>query len=89
METLETRISDLRSPHDRAAQIIEAKDNDLERLDKEKEKLQQAYNQCKKRMRQIRGMLWKEGVWHRGTDARGGRELMSKTVTRQGRISHD
>jgi len=62
METLETQISDLRSQLDRAAQIIVAKDNDLERLDKEKEKLQQAYNRCKQRMRQIGGMLWKEGV---------------------------
>jgi len=62
METLETQISDLRSQLDRASQIIVAKDNDLERLDKEKEKLQQAYNRCKQRMRQIGGMLWKEGV---------------------------
>jgi len=62
METLETQISDLRNQLDRAAQIIVAKDNDLERLDKEKEKLQQAYNRCKQRMRQIGGMLWKEGV---------------------------
>jgi len=62
METLETQISDLRSQHDRAAQIIVAKDNDLERLDKEKEKLEEAYNRCKQRMRQIGGMLWKEGV---------------------------
>jgi len=62
MQTLETQISDLRSQRDRAAQIIVAKDNDLERLDKEKEKLQQAYNRCKQRMRQIGGMLWKEGV---------------------------
>ena len=62
METLETQISDLRSQLDCAAQIIVAKDNDLEKLDKEKEKLQQAYNRCKQRIRQIRGMLWKEGV---------------------------
>jgi len=62
METVETHISDLRSQLARAAQIIVAKDNDLERLDKEKEKLQQAYNRCKQRMRQIGGMLWKEGV---------------------------
>ena len=62
METLETQISDLRSQPNRAAQIILAKDNDLEQLDKEKEKLQQAYNRCKQRMRQIGGMLWKEGV---------------------------
>jgi len=62
METLEGKISDLRSQLDRAAQIIVAKDNDLERLDKEKEKLQQAYNRCKQRMHQIGGMLWKEGV---------------------------
>jgi len=59
-ETLETEISDVRSQLDRAAQIIVAKDHDLERLDKEKEKLQQAYNRCKQRMRQIGGMLWKE-----------------------------
>ena len=44
METLEEKISELRSQLDRAAQIIVAKDNDLERLDKEKEKLQQAHN---------------------------------------------
>jgi len=62
METLEENIWDLRSQLDRAAQIIVAKDNDLERLDKEKEKLQQAYNRCKERMRQIGGMLWKEAV---------------------------
>jgi len=62
VEALEGKISDLRSLLDRAAQIIVAKDNDLERLDKEKEKLQQAYNRCKQRMRQIGGMLWKEGV---------------------------
>jgi len=62
METMEGQISDLRSQLDRAAQIIVAKDNDLERLDKEKEKLQQAYNRCKQRMRQIGGILWKEGV---------------------------
>ena len=62
MEPLETQISNLRSQLDRAAQIIGAKDNDLEKLDKEKEKLQQAYNRCNQRMRQIGGMLWKEGV---------------------------
>jgi len=44
VEALEGKISDLRSQLDRAAQIIVAKDNDLEQLDKEKEKLQQAYN---------------------------------------------
>jgi len=44
VEALEEKISNLRSQLDRAAQIIVAKDNDLERLDKEKEKLQQAYN---------------------------------------------
>ena len=62
VEALEGKVSDLRSQLDRAAQIIVAKDNDLERLDKEKEKLQQAYNRCKQRMRQIGDMLWKEGV---------------------------
>jgi len=62
IETLEEKISDLRGQLDRAAQIIVAKDNDLERLNKETEKLQQAYYRCKQRMRQIGGMLWKEGV---------------------------
>jgi len=57
VENLEKRISDLRSQLGCAAQTIVAKDNDLERLDKEKEKLQQAYNGCKQRMRQIGGML--------------------------------
>jgi len=42
VEAMEAQISDLRSQLDCAAQIIEAKDNDLERLDKEKENLQQA-----------------------------------------------
>jgi len=41
VEALETTISDLRSQLDRVAQIIVAKDNDLEILNKEKEKLQQ------------------------------------------------
>jgi len=42
VEALEGQISDLRSQLDCAGPIIVAKDNDLERLDKEKEKLQQA-----------------------------------------------
>jgi len=62
VEAMETQISDLRSQLDRAVQIIVAKDYNLEQLDKEKEKLQQAYNRTKQRMHQIRGMLWKEGV---------------------------
>jgi len=62
VEAMETPISDLRSQLDRAAQIIVAKDNDLERLDKKKDKLQQAYNGAKQRMRQIGGSLWKERV---------------------------
>jgi len=56
VEAMETQISDLRSQLDRAAQIIVAKDNDLERLDKEKEKLQQGYKRAKQRMRQIGGI---------------------------------
>jgi len=59
---MEAQISDLRSQLDSAAQSIVAKDNDLERLDKEMEKLPQAYNRSKLRMRQIGAMLWKEGV---------------------------
>jgi len=62
VEALEKTISDLGSQLDCAAQAIVAKDNNLERLDKEKEKLQISSNRTKQRMRQIRGMLWKEGV---------------------------
>jgi len=54
-EALEKTISDRRSQLNRAAQTIVAKDNDLEQLDKEKEKLQLAYNRTKQRMRQIGG----------------------------------
>jgi len=57
VETIEAQISDLRSQLDSAAQIIMAKDKDLEQLDKEKEKLQQAYNLTKQMMRQIGAML--------------------------------
>ena len=60
VEALDGKISDLRSHLDRAAKISVAKDNDLERLDKEKDKLPQAYNRAQQRMRQISGMLWKE-----------------------------
>ena len=62
MEALEGQISDLRSQLDRAAQIIVVKENDLGRLDKEKEKLQHGYNRSKPSMRQIGAMLWREGV---------------------------
>jgi len=89
MEALDRTISDLRSQLDRTAQIIVADHNDLERLDKEKEKLQQAYTRVKQRIRQIGATLWKEGVLHLGTDAQEGRELISQTVTKQGRLAHD
>jgi len=59
-EALEKTISDLGSQLDWPAQTIVTKDNDLKRLIKEKEKLQRAYNRCKQRMRQLRGMLRKE-----------------------------
>jgi len=62
MEALEGQISDLRSQLNRAAQILVAKDNDLERRDREKEKIRQGYKQYKQRMRQIGRMLWKEVV---------------------------
>jgi len=62
VEAMEKTISDLRTQLNRAAQIIVAKDNDLERLDKEKEKLQQEYNRAKQKMHQIGATLWREGV---------------------------
>jgi len=40
-EGLGSTISDVRRPLDHAAEIIVAKDNDLEKLEKEKDKLQQ------------------------------------------------
>jgi len=55
VEAMEGQISDLRSQLNRATQIIVAKDNDLERLDKEKEKLPQPYNLGKQSSRQIGG----------------------------------
>jgi len=66
VEALEKTILDLRSQLDRAAQIIVAKDNDLERLDKEKEILQEVSNRVKHSIRQIGATLWGEGVWHVG-----------------------
>jgi len=62
VEAVEREISDLRSQLDCTAQTIVGKDNDLERPDKEKEKLQQGSNRTKQRMRQIGCMRWKEGV---------------------------
>jgi len=62
VEVLERPTSDLRSLLDHATQIIVRKDNNLEKLDKEKEKLQQAYNRVKQMMRQIGGTLWREGA---------------------------
>ena len=62
VEALEEEISDLRSHLNHAALIIVAKDNNRERRDEEKEKLQQAYNRARQRMHQIGGMEWKEGV---------------------------
>jgi len=70
MDTVEKTIWDLATSNC-AAQTIVAKDKDLERLDKEKEKLPLAYNRTKQRMRRIRGMPWKAEVYHCGTDARG------------------
>jgi len=62
MEALERTISDLRRQLDRAMQILITKEKDLEKLDKEKEKLQPAYNRVKQRMHQIGGTLWREGA---------------------------
>ena len=62
VDALEGKISELWSRLHRAAQIIVVKENDLERLDKEKEKLQQASNWAKQGMRHNGGMRWKEGV---------------------------
>ena len=47
---------------DQAAQIILAKDNELLKYNKEKEKLQQVYNRVNQRMRQIGDTVWRDGV---------------------------
>jgi len=62
VEAMEGQISDLLNQLDRAARIVRAKANHLEQHDKERGKIQKAYNRCKQRMRQIRGMLWKGRV---------------------------
>jgi len=62
VEVIERQISDRRSQLASAAQTIVAKENNLERLDKEKENLQQAYDRAKERMRHIGATLWREGV---------------------------
>jgi len=62
VEALEKTISDLQSQLDHTAQIIVAKDNALERLEKERGKLHRAYNRVKQRMCQIRATVWREGV---------------------------
>jgi len=62
VEALENTMSVLRSQLDHAAHTIVAKDNDLEKFNMEKEKLQQAYNPVKRRMCQIGARVWKKGV---------------------------
>jgi len=49
VEALERQISNFRSQLDCAAQIIMAKDNDLKRLDNDKEKLQETSNRVRQR----------------------------------------
>ena len=62
VEAMETQISDLQSQLNQAAQISVAKVDNLDQLDKEKEKIQQADYQAKQRIHQIGGMRGREGV---------------------------
>ena len=62
VEALERQISDLRGQLDAAAQIIVAKDNEIESLNKDKEKLQLSLQQVKQRMRWLGAELWRGGA---------------------------
>ena len=62
VEALERQISDLRGQLDAAAQIIVAKDNEIEGLNKDKEKLQISLQRVKNRMRQLGAELWRGGA---------------------------
>ena len=62
VEALERQISDLRGQLDAAAQIIVAKDNEIEGLNKDKEKLQISLQRVKHRMRQLGAELWRGGA---------------------------
>ena len=62
VEALERQISDLRGQLDTAAQIIITKDNEIEGLDKDKEKLQISLQRVKHRMRQLGAELWRGGA---------------------------
>ena len=62
IEALERQISDLRGQLDTAAQIIITKDNEIEGLNKDKEKLQISLQRVKHRMRQLGAELWRGGA---------------------------
>jgi len=62
VEALKRKILDLPSQLNRTWQIIVPKDNDRKKSDQAKEKLEQAYNRVKQRMRQIGATLGREGV---------------------------
>jgi len=61
-EAVKGQMSDLRSELNCTTPIIVSKDNDLERLDKGKEKLQQNLDRVRQRIRQVGVILWREGV---------------------------
>ena len=80
VEALERQISDLQGQQDAAAEIIVAKDNEIEGLNKNKEKLQISLQRVKHRMRQLGAELWRGGALeHRGTDAEGEGSLCHKS----------
>jgi len=62
VEALERTISDPQSQLERATEIIVTKDNDLEKLARQKYKLPQADNPVKQRMSQIGATLRRAGV---------------------------
>ena len=62
VEALERQISDLRGQLDAAAQTIVTKDNEIEGLNKDKEKLQISLQRVKHRMRQLGAELRRGGA---------------------------
>ena len=62
VEAVERQISDLRGQLDATAQIIVAKDNEIEGLNKDKEKLQISLQRVKPRMQQLGAELWRGGA---------------------------
>ena len=79
LEILKRQISDLWGQLDRVAQIIIAKDNIIERLDQDKEKLENSLRKCRQRIWRLGLEIWRDKLEHRETDAEGEGSLYHKS----------